>query len=220
MLRLLISIVFVSIAIARSGTCPTDQSIKEALDRVHIPGAAIIVVNATHTLYERAFGYQSLSPSQPMDTDKSIFPLASLSKTFIAIAVMQLVENRTVDLDTDINEYLREPHRRIYHPAYPSHSITLRKLLSHSASIAVDPTLLNTYYRPEDTALDVSLADFCFGHIKPNTSDWLPEPPGRVSKYSNEGSALAALVVERVANMPYKRYVREKIMQPLGIDIN
>ena len=51
-----------------------------------------------------------------MDIDKSIFPLASISKTFIAAAVMQLVEEELVDLDTDINVYLLEPQKRIFHP--------------------------------------------------------------------------------------------------------
>ena len=138
---------------------------------------------------------------------KSIFPLASISKTLIPAAVMHLVERDLVDLDTDINRYLNEPHRRIYHPDYSSHSITLRKLLSHSASIAVSPDLLNTYYQPDDTALEQSLAEFCFKYVNPNMSHWLPAPPDRVTLYSNEGSALAALVVERVANISYTQCI-------------
>ncbi|CAF1536244.1 unnamed protein product, partial [Adineta steineri] len=81
--------------------CPDQQLIEKSLEKVHIPGAAIIVINATHTLYEKAFGYQSLLPKQPIDIDKSIFALASISKTFIAAAVMQLVEQERIDLDTD-----------------------------------------------------------------------------------------------------------------------
>lgn len=59
-----------------------------------------------------------------MDLDKSICFLASISKTFIGIAVMQLVEQELVDLDADINQYLSEPQKRIFHPRYPSYSIT------------------------------------------------------------------------------------------------
>ena len=50
-----------SIVAGHSATCPNDESIEKLLDKVHISGAAIIIINATHTLYERAFGYQSLS---------------------------------------------------------------------------------------------------------------------------------------------------------------
>ncbi|CAF3941454.1 unnamed protein product, partial [Adineta steineri] len=200
--------------------CPNQQLINESLERVHIPGAAIIVVNATDILYQHAYGYQSLLPKRSMDIDTSIFPLASISKTFIATAVMQLVEKELVDLDTDINRYLFESVQRIYHPNYPSYSITLRKLLSHTASIAVKPEEQNMQYKPGDTAFDETLSEFCFKYINPNTSNWLPKPPGSVAFYSNEGSSLAALVVERVANMSYSQYVKEKILKPLGVDIS
>ena len=220
MCLLLLMILFINIVSINSSNCPNQQSIKESLENVHIPGAAIVVVNATHTLYEQAFGYQSLSPAYPMDINRSIFPIASISKTFIAVAVMQLVEEERVDLDTDINQYLTEPDQPIFHPDYRYHSITLRKLLSHSASIDVSSLVQNTYYKPGDTAFEESLADFCFKYVNPNTSYWLPKPPGRVTLYSNEGAALAALVVERVSNMSYIQYVKERILKPLGIDIN
>ncbi|CAF4676341.1 unnamed protein product, partial [Rotaria sp. Silwood2] len=201
-------------------TCPNRQWIEESLKKAYVPGAAIVVVNATHILYEQAFGYQSLSPQQPMDVNKSIFPLASISKTFIATAVMQLVEQELVDLDTDINVYLLEPQKNIFHPQYPRHSITLRKLLSHSASIYIRDSVVYTYFRSDDDAFNESLADMCFKYVNPDTSNWLPKPPGAVTSYSNEGSTLAALVVERVSNMSYIDYVKEKIVKPLGINIS
>ena len=208
-----------NIAATNNSNCPNQQSIVESLQKVYVPGAAIVVVNATHTLYEQAFGLQSLSPNQSIDIDKSIFTLASISKTFIAVAVMQLVEQELVDLDTDVNRYLSEPERRIFHPNYTSHSITLRRLLSHSASIYVNPQVRNTYFQPGDDIFNESLAEFCFKYVNPNTSYWLPKPPGTVTAYSNEGTGLAALVVERITKMSYIDYVKQKVLIPLGIDI-
>ncbi|CAM4792383.1 unnamed protein product [Rotaria magnacalcarata] len=132
-----LAFIFNSIAINGSD-CPNQQWIEKSFEKVHVPGATILVVNVTHILYEQAFGFESLLPLKPIDIDKSIFPIASISKTFIATAVMQLVEQELVDLDTDINDYLLEPQKRIFHPRYPLHSITLRKLLSHSASIHIN----------------------------------------------------------------------------------
>ena len=218
-LLLILTLVF-NIVASNSPNCPNQQSINDSLKKVYIPGAVIIVINGTHILYEQAFGNQSLSPVRPMNVDKSIFPLASISKTFIAAAVMQLVEKDLVDLDTDINQYLSEPNKRIFHPDYPTHSITLRKLLSHSASIAVSSQEQNNYYKLDDTAFEESLTDFCYKYVNPNTSYWLPKSPGSVTFYSNEGASLAALVVERVSNIPYIQYVKERILKPLGIDIN
>ncbi|CAF1083950.1 unnamed protein product, partial [Rotaria magnacalcarata] len=162
--------------------------IEKYLNDTYIPGAAIVVVNGTHTLYEHAFGYHSISPPQLMDVEKSIFGIASISKTIIAVAVMQLVEKELVDLDTDINHYLSEPHRRIFHPKYPSHSITLRKLLSHSSSIAVDEGIQLGLYRLGDTAFEqATLAETLFANLNPNTSNWLPKPPVgvRLADFSN-----------------------------------
>lgn len=154
-------LVLVSIVAVSSGSnCPDRQSIEQSLKKVHIPGAAIVVVNASGILYEQAFGYQSLSPTQSLDVHKSIFTLASISKTFVGVAVMQLVQKELVDLDTDVNEYLSEPNRRISHPQYPSHSITLRKLLSHSASIDVKNQSLGTFFQPDDTAFTSQTAIF------------------------------------------------------------
>jgi len=218
---LLFMLVRMFLVAANSGSnCPNRQSIEQSLNEVHIPGAAIVVVNASDILYEQAFGYHSLSPTVPMDVENSIFTLASISKTFIAIAVMQLVERELVDLDTDINQYLAESHRRIFHPRYPAHSITLRKLLSHSASIAVSNQTSDSFFQPGDTAFtQMTLADMCFTYLNPNTSNWLPKPPGTVSFYSNEGSSLAALVVERITKISYDQYVKENILKPLNIDI-
>ncbi|CAF2747458.1 unnamed protein product [Rotaria sp. Silwood2] len=60
----------------------------------------------------------------------------------------------------------------------------------------------------------------CFQYLNPDTSNWLPKPPGSVTFYSNEGSSLAALVVERITKTPCDQHVKENILKPLGIDIH
>ena len=207
------------ISVNSNSNCLSRQSIEQSLNKVHIPGAVIVVVNANNILYEQAFGYQSFLPLKLMNVDQSIFPIASISKTFIAVAVMQLVEKKLVDLDTDVNLYLSEPNRKIFHPNYPTHPITLRRLLSHSSSIAVDGQLQGTFFQPGDSAFDKeTLTDMCFKYLSPNTSNWLPRPPGNVTHYSNEATSLAALVVERITNTSYDEYVKENILKPLNID--
>ena len=200
-------------------TCPSRSSIGQLLIDAHIPGAVILVVNATDILYEQTFGYHSLLPLRSMDANRSIFALASLSKTFIAVAVMQLVESHVLDLDADINQYLSVPLQRIFHPLYPSHSITLRQLLSHSASIKRNDQMEATLTDIGDRALTpAALVNACYTYLNPNASNWLSYPPGSVTMYSNIGSSLAALVVERETRVPYDTYVKEKILRPLGID--
>ncbi|CAF1233995.1 unnamed protein product [Adineta ricciae] len=214
----LLTTIALLITVSSGSNCLTRQSIEESLKKVYIPGAAIIVVNSTDILYEEAFGYQSLLPKKPLDIERSIFPVASISKTVIAVAVMQLVEQKRVDLDTDVNEYLGLPSRAIYHRNFPNSSITLRRLLSHSSSIAVNGALQASFFQAGDSAIDNgTLAEFCLKYLNWNTTNWLPRPPGNATLYSNEGTTLAALVVERISNMRYDQYVKEKIFKPLNV---
>jgi CubicO group peptidase (beta-lactamase class C family) len=218
LLFLLLSFVFC--VTANKKECPTRSFIEKSLLDVHIPGAVMIVINNNDILYQEAFGHQAFSPTQLMDVNKSIFVLASISKTFIAVSVMQLVESNLLDLDTDINKYLLPSDPHISHPLYPSHLITLRHLLSHSASIGNNDEAESSFFQSDDKALtETTLAAACFSYLSDNASNWLSKPPGSVTLYSNVGSAFAALVVERVANISYEEYVRQKILKPLGIDI-
>ncbi|CAF0899561.1 unnamed protein product [Rotaria sordida] len=116
------------VSASSNSNCSNRQAIEQSLNKVHIPGATIVVVNATSILYEDGFGYHSLLPTKIMDVKQSIFALASISKTFIAVAAMQLVEKELVDLDTDINQYLSEPDRKIFHPDFPTNPITLQNI--------------------------------------------------------------------------------------------
>ena len=215
-----LSLIFIFLANVNSRRCPDRTFIEQNLLDVHVPGAVMIVVNRTDILYQEAFGHQSFLPTQLMNVDTSIFVLASISKTFIGIAVMQLVESNLLDLDVDINCYLLPSDPNISHPFYPSHSITLRQLLSHSASINRNDETEYMFYQTGDEALaKISLEEACFTYLSHKASNWLPDPPGTVTLYSNVGSSLAALVIERVTKMSYEQYVRDKILVPLGIDV-
>ncbi|CAF3208383.1 unnamed protein product [Rotaria socialis] len=111
--------------------CSNREWTKKSLKKDLIPGAVVMVINATDTLYAEAFGHQSLTPKR------------------------------------HINPYLSEPQKRIFHPDFPSNSVTLRKLLSYSASTATSRQVTNSYYHPGDTAFAESLTDACYRIINP-----------------------------------------------------
>ena len=163
MMLCLLSLIAILIVPFDTKTCLNQSSIEQLLIDAHIPGAVILVINATDVLYEQTFGYHSLLPLRSMNVNQSMFALASLSKTFIAVAVMQLVESNVVSLDVNINRYLSSSDQRIFHPRYPSHSITLRQLLSHSASIGRNDEMEATLVGIGDRALTpTALADACY----------------------------------------------------------
>jgi CubicO group peptidase (beta-lactamase class C family) len=200
---------------------PLKVSIKNSLEDGNIPGLVAIVINSTNILYEEAFGYNSPPISnerQPIDSRKTIFVLASISKTFIALAVMQLVELHHLDLDNDINQYL-SPNMKVIHPFYSNISITLRHLLSHTSGIGPNFNEEIKHYVPNDDFIKTNLSDIIFSYIN-NKSNWLPDPPGTIVHYSNIGASLAALIVEQIAQISFEEYIRENILQPLGINKN
>lgn len=197
---------------------PSKTSIENSLQEANIPGLVAMVVNSTDNLYEQAFGYNSPPISnerRPIDSTKTIFALASISKTFIALAAMQLVESNHLDLDKDINQYLSLP-TKIIHPLYPNVFITMRHLLSHTSAIEPNFDDEIKHYVPNDDFTKTNLSDIILSYVN-NQQNWLPKPPGAVVHYSNIGASLAALVIEQITEIPFEDYVREKILQPLGI---
>jgi CubicO group peptidase (beta-lactamase class C family) len=198
---------------------PTTESIQQLLDEAYIPGAAVVVVNTTEIIYQQGVGYHSPPISeqrQSIDPSSSIFLLASISKTFIAVAAMQMVESNLLNLDTDINQYL-SPLMKIVHPHYPNVTITTRHLLSHTSGIGLNRVLQDEHYLPGDSFTQTNLGDVIQKYVSDNAS-WLPIPPGNITYFSNIGTCLAAFIIERLVGISFEQYVQNKILKPLGID--
>lgn len=195
--------------------------IENSLFDAKINGLAAVVINSTHILYERAFGYNGPPTSnerQPIDTSKSIFVLASISKTFIAVAVMQLVELNKLDLDKNINEYLPSS-MKIIHPLYPNIPITMRHVLTHRSGIGPNFDQEMKHFMLNDDFTKTNLSYVVLSYIS-NKANWLSEPPGITFHYSNIGATLAALIVEQITQISFEQYVHEKIFKPIGIQKN
>ncbi|CAF3795982.1 unnamed protein product [Rotaria sp. Silwood1] len=202
--------------------CPLSIStIEGLLHDAYIPGLVAIVVNSTGILYEQAIGYHSpiiSNECKPMNSSNSIFVLASISKTFIAVAVMQLVELNHLNLDTDINHYLSS-EMKVIHPLHPNIPITIRHLLSHTAGIKSNFEEELKHFKPNDDFTQTNLTKIISKYLN-NKSNWLSESPGNVTHYSNIGPSLAALIVEHVTNMSFEQYVQNNILKRLDIDKN
>ncbi|CAF1299180.1 unnamed protein product [Rotaria sordida] len=198
---------------------PTKPSIQPFLDDAYIPGAAIMVVKPNEVIYEEGIGYHSppiSEPRQTIDPLTSIFVLGSISKTFIVVAAMQMVELNRLNLDTDINEYLPSL-MKIFHPQYPNISITTRHLLTHTSGIGTNFEEELTHYLPGDSFTQTNLGNVIQKYLS-NEKSWLPIPPGNKTFYSNMGACLAAFIVERVVGVSFEHYVQDKILKPLDID--
>lgn len=199
---------------------PLDQNEMKArvdgiLNRWPAVGLAVGVVRDGSLESFYGHGVSDLASGTPI-TEDTVFRIGSISKTFTAIAVMQLWEQRLVDLDAPANDYLRSymlmPAKESWRPA------TVRHLLTHTAGVPewVHPSrMVNSGWFAETFPLDKrlpTLAEYYRGSLR------LAVEPGTVWTYTDHGFATLGQIVEDVSGQPLHRYLREHIFEPLGMD--
>jgi CubicO group peptidase (beta-lactamase class C family) len=165
-----------------------------------IPGATVAVVKEGQVLLVRGYGEADLESHRPVSGESTVFRIASLTKPFIWVAVLQLAEQGKLDLKADINTYLQG--LRI--PDTWPQPVTLESLMAHAAGLESPGRLW------EDETRFASLEEYLAHRIPARV-----RPPGELPAYSNWGVALATHVVERVSGMPFDRYVQEHVLGPL-----
>jgi CubicO group peptidase (beta-lactamase class C family) len=173
------------------------------LERSDVAGATVLVMKDGQVLLKKGYGYSDLKKKQPVDPDTTMFRLASISKLFTWVSVMQLAEQGKLDIDADVNSYLDFQIA----PAFGK-PITLRNLMTHTGGF-------------EEVLHDIIMTD---PKIAPTLRDFLIRnqpvrmyPPGEIPAYSNYGVGLAGYIVQRVSAEPFEQYVSEHIFIPLGM---
>ncbi len=173
------------------------------LERGDIAGASVLVMQDGNVLLEKGYGYADVKTKRAVDPNATIFRLASISKLFTWISVMQLEEQGKLNLDTDINRYLDFEIR----PAF-NQPITLRNLMTHAGGFE---DLMNDVIVIDQKDM-VSLRDDLIQNQPKRLF-----PPGQVPAYSNYGVGLASYIVQRASGEPFEQYVQEHIFAPLGM---
>ena len=177
---------------------------EQEMARRNIPGAVCILVGDGRVLFQKGYGVVDSETKRPVDIERTVFRLASVSKVFTAVAVMQLVEQGRLDLHRDVNAYLK----KLQLPATYPEPVTLDHLLTHTAGF--DDRYLGMGAR-NDAELP-ALGDYLARNMPPRVM-----PPGRYFSYSNHGFALAGHIVEEISGMPFPEYARRFIFEPLGM---
>jgi CubicO group peptidase (beta-lactamase class C family) len=173
------------------------------LERSDIAGATVLVMQDGNVLLKKGYGFADVKAKKAVDPDTTIFRLASISKLFTWVSVMQLQEQGKLNLDTDINQYLDFQIQ----PAF-NQPITLRNLMTHTGGFEeVENDIIVL-----DQKDAVSLRDDLIRNQPRRLF-----PPGQVTAYSNYGVGLASYIVQRVSGEPFEQYVQEHIFTPLGM---
>jgi CubicO group peptidase (beta-lactamase class C family) len=180
-----------------------DELIGKEMEEMHIPGAAIAVVKDGKLFFAKGYGYADLEKGIPVDPEETMFAIGSVGKVFTWTAVMQLVEQGKLDLETDINTYLdfRIPD------TYPE-PITLKHLMTHTSGF--ENRLLDSI--TADAKDLVPAREWLVSHMSARV-----RPPGDTAGYANFNAMLGGYIVSRVSGQPYDEYIQEHILDPLGM---
>lgn len=181
-----------------------DKLFAEQMPKYKVPGAVFVMVKDGKVLFAKGYGHADLENKKPVDADKTLFRAYSVSKSFTATAVMQLVEQGKLKLDEDVNKYLK----RFQIKDNFTEPVTLADLLTHRAGFT-DGDLTRQLAQGEYRILD--LGEYLKKSLPART-----RPPGKF-EYSNFGAALAGFVVEEVSGEPYAEYIEKHIFKPLGM---
>ena len=164
---------------APSAEQKTDEAIKGVMEEFQAVGISAAVVKDGEIVYNKAFGYKNVENQTPLTTD-DFMRIASISKSFTATSLMQLVDKGVVSLDADVSDLIGFRIRNPHHPEIP---ITLKMVLSHTASIR----------DKEDY--------FTLDHLNPAiygdcVESFFEYKPGEGYTYSNMGLNLAGAILE------------------------
>lgn len=182
-----------------------DGQIPPALGEAGIPGATVSVVSDGEVLTSRGYGYADTGigddQERLVDSDETLFRVGSVSKLATAVAVIQLVEEDVLDLDTDVSEYVDVALERHFED-----DVTVRHLLTHTAGFE---ERLGSLFVPEGEAdLEAALED----------APAQVYPPGTTPAYSNYGFALAGYIVEQVSGEPFEQYIKSHVFDPADME--
>ncbi len=181
-----------------------DGLVREQMNANKIPGAAVAVTQGNNIVYLRGVGFSNVAAQIPVDPERHLFRVASVSKPFVWMSIIQLADRGKLALDEDINTYLDFS----IPDTFPGQPISLRHLITHTSGF-------------EAVNIGASVRTAAEREPLSNTvKRMLPEraaPPGARTAYSNYGAALAGYIVERVSGAPYPDYLEQNIFTPLNM---
>lgn len=218
-----VGIILVALAVARVGaqappgapqdaTPDTLEAFRAAVARVlqetGVPGAGLALVRADGLEWVGGIGVADRERQTPVTADTH-FRAGSVSKTFVALALVQMSEDDLIDLDAPLKDIA--PEIAVDNPWEATAPVRVINLLQHTAGF--DDMHFNEMYNLADPP-DIGLLDVLAINPRSRRSRWRP---GTRMAYSNPGYAVAGYLVEKIAGEPYEDYIARKIFTPLGM---
>ena len=196
-----------------------DSIITEYVASENIPGATgIIFKNDGEIIWSGKYGYRNLEYQLPVE-DSTLFLMASISKTFVATAIMQLWQSGLINLDGNINDYLPAGFT-VVNPYHRNDTITVKMLMLHTSSLRDNWNILWPLWDCGD--YPVSVDSFMINYFTPGGSyysaaNFYNYSPGSTWNYSNSGSCLLGLIVKNITGKNFDEYIKDSVFTPLSM---
>ena len=182
-----------------------DRLFREHAMKNHFPGFVYGVIVDGKLLFSGELGYTDIAKKTPA-TISSAFRIASMSKSFTALAIVKLRDEGKLDLDDPAEKYIPEM-RHVKYLTGDAPLITIRHLMNHAAGFPEDNPWGDRQLADTDKELlDLIKNDISFSNV-----------PGIAYEYSNTGFALLGRIITNVSGKPYQQYINEIIFRPLNM---
>lgn len=182
-----------------------EQFVEEQREISQIPGISVVIVEKGKTVYQKGFGYADVQEKTPV-TSNTLFELASTSKAFTGLAILQLEKEGILNRTDDIRKYI--PWLELKYNGEVQ-SITINQLLHHTSGIASN-TVVDLPKSNEDNALELTVRTLL---DKP-----LNRKPGSSFQYATINYDVLGLVIENVSKQPYDLYIKQELLEQIGMN--
>ena len=183
-----------------------ERLFKTWMERFQPPGAVFGVIIDGELAFVKAAGVREKTNNAPV-TPETVFRIASMTKSFTAMAILKLRDEGKLSLEDPVSRYVPELANLPY-PTSDSQVLNIRHLLTHSEGFPED----NPWGDRQLAQSDKSMRDWMRAGIPFSTS------PGTAFEYSNYGFAILGQIVAKASGRPYEDYVRDNILRPLGMN--
>jgi CubicO group peptidase (beta-lactamase class C family) len=184
------------------------KAIQQEIDKNHLPGAGVALISRGELLWCGGFGVADLASKKPIACDTE-FRVGSISKSFVALALLKLQEQGKINLEARLHDVAPEiPAKNSWEAAHP---VRIVNILEHTAGF--DDMEAAEVYNVRDP-YDYPLLQVFQRFQEPQHVRW---PPDTRMSYSNPGYGIAGYLIEKMSGQPYDQYIRDTFLQPLGM---
>jgi CubicO group peptidase (beta-lactamase class C family) len=199
-------LLFITTVTAQYTSEQVDSLVNYSMQKFHVPGVAVGVVKDGKIIYNKGFGLKNIDKKKSSVDEHTLFAIGSNTKAFTTAALAILVDEGLISWDTKVRDVI--PEFQMYND-YVTENFIIEDLITHRSGLGLGAGDLMIF--PERT-------DFTINDIVKNFQYFKPVSPFRTKfDYDNLLYIVAGEVIARVSKMPWKEFMKEKVILPLGL---